>query len=197
MSIRGDAPLGPVDGSRRPAPVSNGVLAMLIFVIAETMLFAGFISAFTIIRSSAMQWPPPDQPRLPVEATAVTTLALLASGVLLLMAHRAFHGGNRARTRTPLMAAFGLGAFFVLFQGFEWVRLIAQGLTLTSSNLGSFFYLIVGIHALHAIGALGLLAYACVRLQRGWLTASVFGAAEVFWLFVVGIWPVLYGVVYW
>ena len=44
--------------------------------------------------------------------------------------------------------------FFVVFQGFEWVRLIGEGLTMTSGTLGAFFYLIVGMHALHAFAAI-------------------------------------------
>ena len=52
--------------------ISNGLFGMLVFVLTEAMLFAGFISAFTIVKASAPVWPPPDQPRLPVEATAST-----------------------------------------------------------------------------------------------------------------------------
>jgi len=44
-------------------------------------------------------------------------------------------------------AALVLGAFFVVGQGLEWLALLRHGLTLTSSQLGSFFYLIVGLHA--------------------------------------------------
>ena len=44
--------------------------------------------------------------------------------------------------------------------------------------------------------ALGLLAYALLRLQRGWLASSQLGTVEVFWYFVVGIWPVIYLVMY-
>jgi heme/copper-type cytochrome/quinol oxidase subunit 3 len=89
-----------------------------------------------------------------------------------------------------------LGAFFVIFQGSEWVALLRDGLTLTSSTQGSFFYLIVGMHGLHAIVALGIIAYAWFRLRRGWLSSSLLGGAEVFWYFVVGLWPILYWVVY-
>jgi len=170
-------------------------MGMLIFVISECMLFGGLISAFTIIRSSALVWPPPDQPRLPVAETAFNTAALLASGVCLYLAGRGL-ARSRERARRPLLAAMLLGAFFVLFQGVEWVRLIADGLTLTSSNLGSFFYLIVGLHGLHAVAALGLLVYTWLRLQRGWLAQSQLATAQVFWYFVVGLWPILYGVVY-
>jgi heme/copper-type cytochrome/quinol oxidase subunit 3 len=181
--------------SRSTPLVQNGVMGMLIFVLSECMLFAGLISAFTIIRSSALVWPPPDQPRLPVGETAVNTAALLASGVCLYLAGRGL-ARSRERARRPLLAAMLLGAFFVVFQGAEWVALIRQGLTLTSSNLGSFFYLIVGLHALHATVALGLLVSVWLRLQRGWLAPSQLATAQVFWYFVVGLWPILYGVVY-
>jgi len=169
---------------------------MLVFVMTEIMLFAGLISAFVIGSAAHPEWPPPGQPRLPIEATAFNTLMLLASGAALIFAHRCFHQGDRARMRRPMQLALGLGAFFVVFQGVEWIRLIAQGLTLTSSALGSYFFLIVGMHAIHAVCALTLLGYANVRLQRGFLTASLFGAAETLWLFVVAVWPILYWVVY-
>lgn len=177
------------------AVVANGVLGMLLFVISEAMLFAGLISAFTIIRSGALVWPPPDQPRLPVASTAVNTAALLASGVMLYVAWRAFRR-DPSRAGRPLLAAVLLGAFFVVFQGVEWVALLRDGLTLTSSSLGSFFYLIVGLHAIHAVAALGVLVWAWWRLQKGWRAETQLQTAQVFWYFVVGVWPILYGVVY-
>ena len=84
----------------------------------------------------------------------------------------------------------------MLFQGAEWVALVREGVTLTSSTMGSFFYLIVGMHALHAVGALGLLGHTWLRLRQGWLVQSELAAAQVFWYFVVGLWPILYLVVY-
>jgi len=181
--------------ARTPQLIPSSVLGTLLFVVVEIMLFAGFISAFSIVKASAIVWPPPDQPRLPLEATALNTAALLASGVLLFLARRTFRK-NPVAARKPLLASMALGAFFVIFQGVEWVKLIQAGLTLTSSNLGSFFYTIIGVHALHAVAALILLAYAWWQLQQGRLRSSLLAAAEVFWYFVVGVWPVLYMVVY-
>lgn len=184
-----------VSAEREPAVISNGVLGMGLFVLTEIMLFAGMVSAFTIVRASAAIWPPPDQPRLPLEETALNTLALLLSGVLLLVAQRRFRTDRRG-ARAPLIGATALGAFFVLFQGWEWVSMLAQGLTLTSSTLGSFFYLIVGAHALHAIVAIGLLVQVWRRLERGWLQPSQLATAAVLWYFVVAAWPVIYWRVY-
>ncbi len=195
MSVSYPPSIRLISEDREERALSNGVLGMLLFVLTEIMFFAGMISAFSIVRASAAIWPPPDQPRLPLEETAFNTVALLASGLLLIWAQRRF-AGDRESARVPLVAAIALGSFFVVLQGWEWVRMLAQGLTLTSSTLGSFFYLIVGMHALHAVAALVLLARTWRRLERGWLHASQLATASVLWYFVVGAWPVIYWRVY-
>ena len=180
----------------RPTPVlPSPVMGTLIFVVAEIMMFAGLISAFLIVKAGTLGWPPPGQPRLPVEATAFNTAMLLASAVALYFANRAFDG-SRDAARRPLFLAIGLGAFFVCFQGYEWIALINHGLTLTSSNYGSFFYLIVGMHGLHALAGLAMLVRAALKLTGGLLAPSTFAAAQLFWYFVVGLWPILYFLVY-
>jgi cytochrome c oxidase subunit 3 len=194
---RRDAPADPPASVRRTPLVPNGVLAMLIFVAVEAMFFSGLISAFLILKSSVSptMWPPPHQPRLPVEATAFNTAALIASGVLFWVAAHLFKK-DRARAFVPFLLATALGTFFVLFQGYEWQALIREGLTLQSSSHGAFFYLIVGAHALHAIGALFVLGWLCLRLWRGRLVQREVWAVQVLWTFVVGIWPVIYALVY-
>ena len=174
----------------------SAVLGMLIFVVTEIMLFAGFISAFTIMRGSATVWPPPGQPRLPVGETAFNTALLLASGALLYWARQRRRSFATKTARNLWLGAIALGAGFVLLQGREWFGLLAQGLTLQSSALGSFFYLIVGIHALHAVAALGVLVYLWLRMGRGAVPTPTLAAGEIFWYFVVGVWPVLYWRVY-
>jgi heme/copper-type cytochrome/quinol oxidase subunit 3 len=182
---------------RRPPIIANGVLGMLVFVVVEIMFFAGLVSAFLIVKSRAPGgfWPPPDQPRLPAEATLINTILLLMSGVALVYAHRA-HAKDAKLVKAPLAMSIALGAYFVAAQGSEWVALLAQGLTLTSSTHGSFFYMIVGTHGLHAVVALVAMGYALVRAWRGTMSASTLHAVEVFWYFVVLVWPVLYWQVY-
>jgi heme/copper-type cytochrome/quinol oxidase subunit 3 len=195
MTPRSAASLRAISDPRLPPILPSAVLGTLIFVIAEMMMFAGLMSAFSIVKAGALGWPPPGQPRLPVEATAFNTAVLLASGVVLFFANRAF-ARNRELAKRLLLTAIGLGAFFVAFQGFEWVSLIRQGLTLTSSNHGSFFFLIVGLHGLHAIAGLTVLGRAGLKFSKGLLVPSSFVAVQVFWYFVVGLWPVLYFMVY-
>ncbi len=197
MPTRSGVPLRVITDPRPAPAIPSAVLGTAMFVFSEAMLFAGLVSAFTITRAgSLLGWPPPGQPRLPAEETALNTLALLASGVVLWFAGRA-HRRERKAAQRPMLAALLLGAFFVLFQGYEWTQLLAEGLTLTSSQHGSFFYLIIGIHALHCMAAIAALAWIYRRLTRGVLAASTFQAVRLFWYFVVGLWPILYWRVYW
>jgi cytochrome c oxidase subunit 3 len=182
--------------ARREPVLPNGVLGMLIFVATEIMFFSGLISAFVIGKSNALGgWPPPGQPRLPVEETAVNTAALLASGVVLYFANRSFQK-DAPNTKRLLAISIALGGFFVLFQGAEWVLLIREGLTLTSGQLGGFFYLLVGSHAVHVAAGFLILLYTYKKLSRDDLDRFTFWPAQIFWYFVVGVWPILYWQVY-
>jgi cytochrome c oxidase subunit III len=180
---------------RRRQVVPSGVLGMVIFTVTEMMFFLALISAFLIIKARSSVWPPLDQPRLPVEMTAFNTVLLLISGVLLFKGARAF-SKEGANCKPFILGAVIFASAFVLLQGYEWLSLITAGLTLTSSSLGSFFYTIVGLHAIHALVAIGMLLYIYRRLLIGTLTESALWTTEVFWYFVVGLWPILYWQVY-
>ena len=177
--------------------VPSSVLGMLLLIGAEVMFFAGLISAFTIARAGAEpgRWITPSAPLLPVTSTLANTAALLLSGLCVFMAHR------RIKDRLPgaerlLMVSCVLGALFVVLQGREWVGLLQQGLTIQSSGLGAFFYLIVGAHGLHAVIALAALGLAWWRLRVGTLTDGFLFGTETFWYFVVALWPIIYLRVY-
>ena len=182
---------------KREPVLPNAVLGTLFFIIAEAMLFTGFLSGYIVVAANYPpgMWPPPDQPRLPVEVTAVTTSLLLASGVMLWWAGRKFKQSPESASR-PMAIAVLLGSIFVGVQGVEWVQLIGEGLTLTSSSFGGFFYVIVGAHALHAIPAILILIRQRSRLSAGTLKPAAFAAARLFWYFVVLVWPALYWTVY-
>src|SRR5215472_14967007 len=123
--------------SATTAPASkrlpNSVLGVIIFVAAEIMFFAALMSAHTIARTTVLGgvWPPPGQPRLPVERTAFNTAILLLSGVLLAVANRRARE-SQERARPYVASAIAAGITFVLLQGVEWVALLYEGLTMRS-----------------------------------------------------------------
>ena len=177
--------------------VPSGVLGMLVFIFTEIMFFSGLISAHTIVKSQAagQMWPPYGQPRLPIEETALNSLALLVSGIVLVVTWFTFkRDPNQARI--PLLLSIILGSIFVGFQGAEWVALLAEGLTIQSSSYGGFFYLIVGSHGIHAVGALAALMWTYDRLNKDALRSTQLATVSAFWYFVVLVWPILYWQVY-
>jgi len=170
---------------------------MIFLIFTELMMFSGLISAFIIVKGASIDgvWPPVGQPRLPVEATAFNTLVLLASGFVMYRASKKFEVGSDS-AKSTLGLAMGLGVFFVLFQGKEWVDLLSQGLTMTHTTYGSFFYLIVGFHGLHAVVAILIVGWLYFQVSSKKATVSQVQTASLFWYFVVGLWPILYWLVY-
>ncbi len=185
---------------RANAPVgSNAWLAVLIFLAAEAMFFAGLIAAYIVFRLGSSVWPPPFQPRLPIGVTGVNTLILVASAVTMRLGLRAVTAGKRERLIRLLSVTALCGGIFLAVQGFEWVRLIHFGLTVSSSVYGGLFYVLIGFHALHVIGALLWLLIVLVLAKRGWFTRERHVGLQtcaMYWTFVVALWPVLYGLVY-
>ena len=179
-------------------PISSGVLGMLIFMVTEAMFFAGLISAYMVIRAGIEEWPPWGQPRLPVVATAFNTVVLLASGFIMVHSRACFKKNELALGRRWLGISILLGAFFLVFQGYEWIQLLKFGFTLSSSVYGGLFYLLIGAHGFHVMGALAILIYAWYRIntQGNSITPEGLFPFQLLWYFVVCVWPVLYVLVY-
>lgn len=177
--------------------ISDGLLGMIFLLSVEVMLFAGFISAYIVNRAVAGEWPPADQPRLPVEVTAVNTFILLTSGIAIFLFGKKFNSQKRSLLFLALTMLLGIA--FVSIQGVEWVKLLGFGLTTSSSLYGAFFYTIIGAHALHAIAGLGILFYLFITLKKSKSFSEAknkISVCSLYWYFVVGIWPVLYVLVY-
>jgi len=192
------ADVSPVPSRRKP-PIANGVLGIIIFIVTEVMFFAALISAYLVLRSNTEEWPPWGQPRLPAGETAFNSLALLLSGWILFKAQKAFSKQDTLKARKLLGVSIFLGVFFLVFQGYEWAQLINFGLTMTSSTYGGLFYLVIGTHGLHAIVAVLALIQAYFRFSPNRvqkITEPEFLVPQVFWYFVVGVWPILYFLVY-
>jgi heme/copper-type cytochrome/quinol oxidase subunit 3 len=163
------------------------------------MFFAGLVSAFLVLRLAAPLWPPPLQPRLPVEVTGLNTLVLLASSAAMVSAMRARRRGDGAGLVRGLGVTALLGGVFLAVQGFEWARLLHYGLTLSSGAYGGTFYTLIGTHAAHVLGALAWVGVTLALAARGRFAEGPAGplrACAIYWHFVVALWPVLYVAVY-
>jgi len=177
--------------SRRAPLSADSAFGMLIFVATEVMFCTALISAFVIIKAGIETRTPPVGVRLLVVGTALSPILLLLSGVLLHQAGRWFATEDSTTlVRTLLGGPAVMGVCFVLVQWYEWMRLSAYGMTMTSGIFGACFYLLITMHGLHAAAAALTIVYLSIRLTRNTLGLDHVRAMQVFWYFVVGIWPV-------
>ena len=172
---------------------------MVVLIITEVMFFSGLVSAYLIIRAGLEEWPPWGQPRLPIESTAFNTLLLIISAFAVYQSRKYLKNNLITRASQFHLGAILLGLCFLLLQGYEWVQLLQFGMTLSSSVYGALFYLIIGAHGLHVFGALVLMTYGFVHFKREKSFETISSnilPMQILWYFVVGIWPLLYTLVY-
>ncbi len=194
--LGGLAGMNALPRARKPL-VPSALLGALIFVAAEVMFFSGIMSALTISRAGAAQgtWPPAGQPPLASAAGDASVAIVGASGALLVVASRLV-ARNAARASRVLFGSALLGATFVLLQVAHAGKLLSSGLTMTSSQQASFLFLLGGLQTVHAAVTVVAMLIGWRRLVRGTLSPGYFAAVQVFWYFVVLMWPVVYARVY-
>ncbi len=198
-SYSGGGPPSPPTSTEVEPIVSNARLAILMFLAAEAMFFAGLIGSFIVFRLSNTTWPPPFQPRLPVAVTGVNTVILLLSGVTMQLALRAIRNGSLSGLLKFLLTTALLGGLFLGIQAYEWIRLVQFGLKISSGIYGATFYTLIGCHGLHVFGAVIWLGVVLVQARHGRFTIHSHTGVELcgmYWTFVVALWPILYGLVY-
>ena len=173
---------------------------MYLFIVSEFIVFVALLVIFFWLRAEhSNAWPPMGQPRLPIVITGFNTLILLVSGYTMYRAWRGVTRNNQKALTTWLMVTCVLGVVFLSVQGFEWTSLLRFGLSINSSLYGGMFYIIIGLHALHVFITVLIMMYVWIRSTTGIYTAEKHTGVVLcfmFWLFVVLIWPVLYGLVY-
>ena len=179
--------------------ISSGMIAIMMLIASEMMLFSGLIGSFLIFRLQAAFWPPPALPRLPIAVTWVNTFVLLSSALTMTLALRAAHRSRQRLTRRYLLGTLALGVTFLAVQGTEWVRLVAHGLKLSSGAYGGTFYLLIGCHGAHVTaGVIWLTCVVWLAMGGRYNARNAHGIelCAVYWYFVCAVWPVLFGLVY-
>lgn len=186
-------------GTVAAPPLSNARVAIAMFLVGESMFFAGLIGAYLVFRVGSAVWPPAGLPALPLVVTWVNTLFLFASGATVIAALRAARRDDQRGLRRGLMWTALLGAVFVAVQGSEWLQLMRHGLFLSSGPYGSTFYTLIGTHAAHVVGAMVWVFYVLWMARRGYYSKRSHDGVEVcavYWLYVCALWGVLFALVY-
>jgi cytochrome c oxidase subunit 3 len=103
-------------------PVSNGKLAMWLFLVTEIMFFTGLIGTYLVLRMGrpADSWPTPEQVHLKEWIGALNTFVLICSSLTVVLAHYAIGRGQVSNAVLYMVVTLSLGAVFLVIKGFEY-----------------------------------------------------------------------------
>jgi len=199
----------PRSPASRPNLVSVGTI---VWLSSELMFFAALFAMYFTIRavdkSQGQPWP---GAHLNMALAVTNTTVLLLSSVTCQMGVFAVERGEIRRSgriwqvskwglREWYVLTFFMGLYFVLGQGYEYLSLIHDGLTLQSSGYGSVFFIPTGFHGLHVTG--GLIAFLFL-LGRTYAARSFTQEQQVsaivvsyYWHFVDVVWIGLFTTIY-
>ena len=170
-------------------------VGLVMFLGSWTVMFASLFFSFAIYRVQAHSaWPPAALTDVPLWMPSVSTGLIFASSVVLEMARRHAFAGNLVGARRRVGLTFVLALAFVCMQTWLWQVMWSKGVTLSSEQFASYFYVLTVFHALHIVVGLGLLTYFSRLLGGGSPTAIRVPARliTIFWHFVGVVWALLF-----
>src|SRR6478672_6897128 len=175
-----------------------GWYGMVFFLASEAFFFANLIAAYLYLRvehgASYLE-----KEKLNVPLAAVNTVILVSSSFVLMWALGGLRRGNNRRLAIGIALTALLGLIFLGVQGYEYMALVGEGLTVSSSIFGSAFFTLTGFHFAHVSFGVLLLLVCFFRSTRGHFTEGHhFGltATEMYWHFVDVVWVILFLTVY-
>jgi cytochrome c oxidase subunit 3 len=191
----------------------------IVWLSSELMFFAALFAAYFTIRSVTTAAVAPGEPTLWDQSTAMlnvpfslgNTIILVLSSVTCQMGVFAAEHGQVGRTgslanfrrwglREWFCLTYLMGAVFIAGQVTEYVALIQEGLTISSSGYGSVFYLTTGFHGLHVTGGLIAFLFVLARtyMARKFTHEQAVSAIVVsyYWHFVDVVWIALFSTIY-
>lgn len=172
-------------------------LGLIMFLVAEGMIFMGLFGYYLALRSVVPSWPPEGTPELELLLPGVNTIILISSSFVMHNADTAIKKNNVLGMQTWLAFTAAMGGIFLVGQLYEYSHL---EFTLNTNLFASAFYVLTGFHGLHVL--IGLLAIISVlwrsRIPGHYSNEKHFGieAAEIYWHFVDVVWIILFGLLY-
>jgi len=182
-------------------------LGMLVFLGSEAMLFGGIFAAALALRLLHPQGFVAASSHMKLWHGTLNTAVLLTSSLLAAMAVEAARGGRSRWAGRALWGAVALGLVFLGIKGHEYWLEYQEGVIpgLAPSGLRSAFeqlfmnlyFAATGLHALHLIAGMVLLAVAALhRRAREDRQAVLIGNVALYWHLVDLVWVFLYPTLY-
>lgn len=184
-------------------------LGMWLFIFTELMLFGGLFIVYSVYRYLHPQAFHLAAKELDVAVGTINTVILLVSSMTIAMSTTAIQKKDKRTTLVLIGITMALALVFLVNKYFEWGGKISHGIFPGSSFLedlgrgdilffGLYFFM-TGLHALHIIVGIVVLAFMFVYVWKGRITHDNFQLLEnggLYWHLVDVIWIFLFPLFY-
>lgn len=190
-----DVPARPAsDTSPRPAPQVPGEVGLWIFVLGDMSIFGAFFAVFARELAADRAGFVVAAGELHPDIGVVNTLVLLVSSYLVVLA-------LRARADHPssawLTGAIACGAVFIASKALEYSIELGAGNSPADGTFFTFYYVMTGVHLLHVVIGMCLLAVWRRRARAGQPPSVRYReGAAVYWHMVDLLWLVIFALLY-
>ena len=186
-------------------------LGMWLFLVTEVLFFGGLFLVYSVYRG----WYPADfaaaSHELIVWAGTLNTVVLITSSLTMALAVHAAETGNRRLLILLLLATMALGCVFLGVKAFEYRTEylehhipgssfeFAPEHALHAQIFFSLYFIMTGLHAVHMIIGLAVMAVMVWLSWRGRITPEYSNPIEVaglYWHFVDIVWIFLFPLLY-
>jgi cytochrome c oxidase subunit III len=191
-------------------------LGMWIFLATEVMFFGGVLMAFAIYRAQYLPEFRAGCEHQNIKLGTINTMVLICSSLTMALAVHAAEIKNRNALVRFLLLTMALGATFIVIKGFEyhhdWVEGLVPGTAFQAARWEAvglrpqfaelyflFYFVMTGLHALHMMIGLAVLAVQTALARRGSFTRGYPTPIEItglYWHFVDIVWIFLFPLLY-
>lgn len=199
-----------------PQQTAAAKLGMWFFLVQEILFFGGLFMAYVALRYLYPETFHRAYEHLSIPMGAVNTVVLLTSSLTMALAVRAAQTGDRRGTLVHLPLTMALAGVFLVVKFFEYSHKIHAGLLPGRLFHGwevsaaervhdapqlffSIYFMMTGVHGLHVVVGIGVIAWVWARAWRGDFSPSNYSAVEnvgLYWHLVDLIWIFLFPLLY-
>ena len=183
---------------RPDSGLTNGKLGIWLFLASEVMLFGALFSTYIILRVGSVEWP---HGELNIWLGMANTFILIGSSVTMVMAWASLKLNDFAKHRLFLVATFVLSGLFLVNKYFEYAGHLSRGEGPSHSTFLAIYFTLTGLHGLHIIGGMIVMAYFLGPGAKMWKTnpeqfTNRIEYTGLYWHFVALVWIFLFPVLY-
>jgi cytochrome c oxidase subunit 3 len=187
-------------------------LGMWLFLITEVMFFGGMFLVYTVYRSAFPETFARASSSLNVPIGAFNTAVLICSSFTMVLAVRAAQLGMRRSVVLFLVLTMLVGGVFLGVKAYEWhekfvehhvpgpaFHLEDEPFQGQAQLFFSLYFAMTGLHALHMVIGIGILAVLAVQAWAGKFSREYYSPVDMaglYWHFVDIIWIFLFPLLY-